>query len=50
MVIEMAGGRVLLGENISVGIDSAHAEAGVGHEPVLLKVEIVLDEESAANE
>jgi hypothetical protein len=47
MVIEMAGGRVLVGENVSVGIDSAHAEAGVGHEPVLLKIEIVLDEESA---
>jgi hypothetical protein len=43
MVIEMARGRVLRRKNIPLRIRSAHAEAEVGPEPVLLEIEIVLD-------
>jgi len=47
MVIQMARGGVLHRKKIPCRIYSSHAEARVGPEPVLLEIEIVLDEERA---
>jgi hypothetical protein len=47
MVIQMARGGVLYRKKIPCRIYSSHAEARVGPEPILLEIEIVLDEERA---
>ena len=47
MVIEMAGGRVLGGKNVPCRVRSAHTEGRIGPEPILLEIEIVLDEQGA---
>ena len=47
MVIQMACGGVLHRKKIPCGVRSSHAEARVGPEPVLLEIEIVLDERCA---
>ncbi len=44
----MACGCVLSRKKISCRIRSSHAEGRVGPEPVLLEIEIVLDEQSPA--
>src|ERR1700747_267925 len=48
MIVYMACGCVLLGKNISRRIGSTHAEGGIGPEPVLLEIQIVLDEQRTA--
>lgn len=45
VVIQMARGGVLHRKKISCRICSSHAEARVGPEPILLEIEIVLDEQ-----
>src|ERR1700745_3592768 len=47
MVIQVARGRVLHRKKIPCRICSSHADARVGPEPVLLEIEIVLDEQRA---
>ena len=48
MIVYMACGCVLLGKKIPCRIRSSHAEGGIGPEPVLLEIEIVLDEQRPA--
>ena len=48
MIVYMACGCVLFGEKIARRIRSAHAEGGIGPEPILLEIEIVLDEQRPA--
>ena len=48
MIVHVAGGRELLGEKIARRICSSHAKSRIGPEPVLLEIEIVLDEQRPA--
>src|ERR1700751_4235473 len=47
MIIQMARGGVLHRKKIPCRICPSHAEARVGPEPILLEIEIVLDEQRA---
>src|ERR1700722_17580740 len=45
MIVYMACGRILRRKKISCRIRSSHAKSRVGPEPVLLEIEIVLDQQ-----
>src|ERR1700751_5984941 len=48
MIVYMSCGRVLLGKEIPRCVRSSHAKSGIGPEPVLLEIEIMLDKQRPA--
>ncbi|PYV15408.1 MAG: hypothetical protein DMG21_15155 [Acidobacteria bacterium] len=47
MIIEVAGARILKRVNGPIGMHSAHGEAQVSGSPVILEIQLVLDQKRA---
>ena len=45
MIVQMSGSRVFPGSHMALVVRVSHPELGVGLEPVIMKIEAVLDEQ-----